>query len=517
MIPLIAAGLYGMAGWQNSKNRDRRNAREDAADARTHELHTAKMADIAAAQKIRDEEQAYKDDLKARLSAGQQTPVMQGIGDGGSSFDVKDPAAAVMMADMAAAKGENVALNDATRVSTGSVGATQNGTVAGKQVIADPAQAQAAAKSMALTEFQKLQARQQAAEKFGKMDISDDVRGKLQTLEKEGAFRALALAKNGDFEGAAKHYQATGADRMPEGARFDSAIVVDPATKAPRTVIRMVGKDGVPIIPDVDMALRSYLSPTEQYNMNKGDKTALLEDRRLTAAEKRVEIAEKAQQAQERKIDAFISGGGGRGGSGGGSSATAPAGTVNMDAIDKTLTPLFAREDPATGAKSLDTNALMTVRTLATRMPAAAAGDATGAAFQAHTMYTSALNSAGGDHAKAMQLIQQAINPPAAPTPMTGAANPQGQANPGRSVGQAAAPKERPTAKDPNVVAREMQANSQAHFRQATGKLEAFNKDPAVQQLRQDHSRALRAGKPMEANNIMRQIDEMKQKHMAQQ
>jgi hypothetical protein len=52
------------------------------------------------------------------------------------------------------------------------------------------------------------------------------------------------------------------------------------------------------------------------------------------------------------------------------------------------------------------------VRALALGTPAAKAGDTTGAVLQAYTIYTTALKNSGGDHTKAVAMLQQAINPP---------------------------------------------------------------------------------------------------------
>jgi hypothetical protein len=110
----------------------------------------------------------------------------------------------------------------------------------------------------------------------------------------------------------------------------------------------------------------------------------------------------------------------------GGDSQGAATGGVSMDAIDKQLQPLFTKNDPVTGAKALDTQALMTVRSLAMSMPAAFEGDATGAALQAHDRYTKALKAAGGSHEKAAQLLfakepPTQVAPPGVGTPQAGA------------------------------------------------------------------------------------------------
>lgn len=136
----------------------------------------------------------------------------------------------------------------------------------------------------------------------------------------------------------------------------------------------------------------------------------VVETAKTERANKELELKERKVASDEKKSDAMAF----KLMQGGGSNGSVPNGKVNMDAIDKALAPLFTKEDATSGAKVLDTNALMTVRALATRMPAAATGDAMGAALQAHTIYASALKNAGGDHTKAVQIIQQATNPQAA-------------------------------------------------------------------------------------------------------
>lgn len=106
----------------------------------------------------------------------------------------------------------------------------------------------------------------------------------------------------------------------------------------------------------------------------------------------------------------------------GGGGSPSPTG-INMDSIDKTLTGLFSKEDPNTGAKSLNTAGLAAVRQLALRTPAAANGDSTGAALQAYNAYEAAMVKAGGDSAVAMQMLNAAMAPPQAPAPQ---ANPIG-------------------------------------------------------------------------------------------
>lgn len=95
---------------------------------------------------------------------------------------------------------------------------------------------------------------------------------------------------------------------------------------------------------------------------------------------------------------------------------------VNMDAIDKQLTPLFKTKDE-TDVEVFDTDGMAFVRKLALSTPEAASGDATGAALRAHKVYTVALGKTGGDHQKAVAAINQAMAPkpsPAAPAAPAG-------------------------------------------------------------------------------------------------
>ena len=87
---------------------------------------------------------------------------------------------------------------------------------------------------------------------------------------------------------------------------------------------------------------------------------------------------------------------------------------LNMADVDKVLEPMFKTTDPVTQKETTNSAARLTVRSLATRMPAAAQGDAVGAALQAAQAYEKALTNAKGDHAKAVQLLKAAVRPAAA-------------------------------------------------------------------------------------------------------
>lgn len=136
----------------------------------------------------------------------------------------------------------------------------------------------------------------------------------------------------------------------------------------------------------------------------------LAEERRTKAQEDAAAAANKNADTNARKLDLMFQRMGQQ--SQGGQT---PQGLVMGD-VDKVLSPLYTVKDEM-GAAKVDTVALLAVRSLATRMPAAQVGDAAGAALQAHNLYQRAIQQAGGDHKKAMDLIVAASAPPAAPAP----------------------------------------------------------------------------------------------------
>lgn len=269
----LASFLVGMGGGYLKADRQRsEDERRAKLDARDQQLHEAKMQEIIATQAARQEDADFKTANRVAMSAGKTDGGYQITDAAGSNAFTKDLDAAVALGDMAATKNTDMQAGAATRVSTGRTGATMQGTVAGSQVFQDPIKAQEFAKTQTMSDWAKMKARQEVADEFGKMELSDDIRGKLLKLESEGAFNAYQLALNGDNEGAAKVYQSTGQNRLPEGAFFTSAEVEDPATKIKRRVVSVMGKDGQPIVPDLDRALRSYLSPEARYNMERNDR-----------------------------------------------------------------------------------------------------------------------------------------------------------------------------------------------------------------------------------------------------
>lgn len=395
------AGFGG--GYVNGMQRKQDRERQAKLDAQGQQLHEARMQDILAAQAARQDDANFKEANRVAVSAGKTDGGYQITDAAGSNAFTKDADAAAVLGDMAAAKNTDVQNNAATRVSTGRTGATMQGTVAGNQVFQDPAKAQEFAKTQTMSDWAKMDARRQVAEEFGKMDLSDDLRGRLLKLESEGAFNAYRLAANGDYEGAAKVYQSSGKNRLPEGAFFTSAEVEDPATKIRRRVVSVMGKDGQPIVPDLDQALRTYLSPSERYTMEKGD-------RDYTLNERKTRVAEQNAALSERKLDGMLTGliGSGRGGGSGSQNG------INSDAIDGYLVPNLGSVN-AEGTKVPANPAVINlVRSVAFQLPQAVT-DPKGAAYTAHIAWTKALTAAGGDEQKASALLQQALQP-AAPT-----------------------------------------------------------------------------------------------------
>ncbi len=402
-IPLIAAALYGMAGYQNNKSRERDNERQDKADARqakldaqNAELHDARMQDMYQAQALRQDDVNFKEANKVAASAGKTDAGFQVTDSAGSNAFTKDADAAAMLGNMATAKNEGAQTNNASRVSTGRTGATMQGTVAGNQVFQDPAKAEAFAKTQAMGDYAKLKARQEVADEYGKMDLSDEIRIKMQKLESEGAFKAYSLAQSGDYEGAAKVYQSTGNGRLPEGAKFIGNEVEDPTTKTMRKVISIVGADRKPIVADVDQALRSYLSPEARYTMESKDRADVRDGRRLDIAEKNADTAEKRLGILE-------------------SSKSKTTG-INSDAIDGYLVPSLGSINADGNKVQANPAVINLVRNVAFQLPQASV-DPKGAAYTAHLAWTKSLSAAGGDEQKAMILLNQALQPAATSQP----------------------------------------------------------------------------------------------------
>lgn len=241
---------------------------------------------------------------------------------------------------------------------------------------------------------------------------------RMTTMETEGVTAALGLLRAGAPDQAMEAFQKSGSLRLPEGSKFVQVDGTNMFTGKPGKVWSVVGPDGKTIVADVGQVTSKYLGIADQFKFDAdiatgqqaqanadrdyGIKLADLEIRANEAKSKQEERALRAEIAQLRAS---------RAGAGSG------AGGVSMDGIDKQLSALFTKEDPMSGAKTLDTGAFMAVRQLALRTPQAAAGDSTGAALQAYNAYSAALAKAGGNSAVALQLLNAAMSPQASDQP----------------------------------------------------------------------------------------------------
>lgn len=107
---------------------------------------------------------------------------------------------------------------------------------------------------------------------------------------------------------------------------------------------------------------------------------------------------------------------------------------LDMGEIDKALQDLYTGKD-ADGNTVRNTQGHLFVRDLARAMPEAGKGDSMGAVLHAHQRYQAALSAAGGDHKKAVELMNKFVAAKAAP-----AAGGQPQGSGGAQPAQAAPP-----------------------------------------------------------------------------
>lgn len=240
----------------------------------------------------------------------------------------------------------------------------------------------------------------------------------MQTAMRQGELGEIQLA-NAKFQQRIGDWMGGGFDGFRDGLnsyeggpfkgkKVDFVLSADGKT---RSVVE--------ILPDGQQKPTGLVVP----NSNEGlyqlgyilDKSVTPADRlKMHRDEKRLEIEQQKADATDKRNEAYMQsllrrasgGGSGRGKAAGGQAA---AGGLNMDALDKQLTPLFATEDPTTGAKSVNAQGLMAVRQLALFTPSAARGDSTGAALEAYNVYSNALKVSGGDQAKALGVVQQMI------------------------------------------------------------------------------------------------------------
>lgn len=295
----MAAVLAGIGtGLVAGKEEKEKKARQARLDQQANDLHTARMSEINDAQTERQTERDYKGAMAAALSAG-KTDAGQVVTDAtGSNAFTKDADAAVVMQDMAQTLNGGAQAAPATRVLTGMQGATQRGTIPGQQVFTDPAKAQEFAQSMPMTEYAKLQARKAVAEQYGKLDVADDVRVKLESLASRGVFQAGSLLDAGNADAALKVLQNANPDLVPKGAQFKQVDVPDMFDRSKTTkgwALVAPGAEGQPesvLVGDFRDAVFGYLTPEKQFDA----KRALATDARA---------ANQWQQTFEQNAEQF--------------------------------------------------------------------------------------------------------------------------------------------------------------------------------------------------------------------
>ena len=400
-------------GYFKAQDKKYERERQQKLDAQANELHTAKMSEIVAAQDERQRERDFREANVAALSAG-KTDTGQVVTDAaGSNAYTKDADAAAVLQDMAQTANGGAQVAPATRVLTGMQGATQRGTIPGQQVFTDPAKAQEFAQSMPMSEYAKMQARKTIAEQYGKLEIADDMRGKLENLASKGVFKAGSLLDAGNADGALKVLQDMNPDLVPKGAQFkqvDVPDMFDRTKTAKGWALVAPGAEGQPervLVGDFRDAVFGYLTPQEQFaTKHTLNKSAL--DARKT------EVAERQAATAERKIDLLLMGAGRSGGGGGGRGGAKDGGgpAVWDDKADAYLRERYTTKDPSTGEVRVDGSGLQFGKTLALAVSQNNGGDHTkglGYAFQKDNELRAAATDKTGkyDAAKHEQLRQQ--------------------------------------------------------------------------------------------------------------
>ena len=318
-------------GYFKAEDKKYERERQQKLDAQANELHTARMSEISATQDERQRERDFREANVAALSPG-KTDTGQVVTDAaGSNAYTKDADAAVVLQDMAQTANGGAQVAPATRVLTGMQGATQRGTIPGQQVFTDPAKAQEFAQSMPMTEYAKLQARKAVAEQYGKLEIADDMRGKLENLASKGVFKAGSLLDAGNADGALKVLQDMNPDLVPKGAQFKQVDVPDMFDRSKTTkgwALAAPGAEGQPervLVGDFRDAVFGYLTPQEQFASRRALRTDARDERKTTVAERQADIAERRLGALEARASGGGGGSGGGRGGGGRGEADAPS------------------------------------------------------------------------------------------------------------------------------------------------------------------------------------------------
>ena len=317
-------------GYFKAEDKKYERERQQKLDAQANELHTAKMSEILAAQDERQRERDFREANVAALSAG-KTDVGQVVTDAaGSNAYTKDADAAAIMQDMAQTANGGAQVAPATRVLTGAQGATQRGTIPGQQVFTDPAKAQEFAQSMPMSEYAKLQARKAVAEQYGKLEIADDMRTKLENLAQKGVFKAGSLLDAGNADGALKVLQDMNPDLVPKGAQFkqvDVPDMFDHSKTAKGWALVAPGAEGQPervLVGDFRDAVFGYLTPQER--MAQDHKVRELQLRQRELEEVKIPNAEMQRELLSIKTALAQMRGGGGGGGGAAAGGDTPQG-----------------------------------------------------------------------------------------------------------------------------------------------------------------------------------------------
>lgn len=333
-IASFIAGFGG--GYIKAKDKEYDRERQEKLDAQANELHTARMAEIVEAQNERQNERDFRNANAAALSAGKTDTGHQVTDAAGSNAYTKDADAAAVLQDMAQTANGGAQVAPATRVLTGMQGATQRGTIPGQQVFTDPAKAQEFAQTMPMSEYAKLKARKDVAEQYGKLEIADDLRGKLENLASKGVFKASSLLDAGNADGALKVLQDMNPDLVPKGAQFKQVDVPDMFDHSKTTkgwALVAPGAEGQPervLVGDFRDAVFGYLTPQEQFANRRALRTDARDERKTAVAEQQADTA-------ARKLDVLLMRGMGGGGSGSGVRAGAQdgGGTTSFDPLAK--------------------------------------------------------------------------------------------------------------------------------------------------------------------------------------
>jgi len=435
-IPLIAAALYGMAGWQNNNNRKRTEARQDMDDAWAEKERKRKEQEWDEADQLKialKDAGAVRTEQQGTITQGQtggmtqrafnQNPEEAQRVKGMMDAEAEMTGAAPAMAQPGTAITGKMSRGHQIGQTMGAMGADPNSPEAVAQRTAQAYRQngqwdKALTMENALMESQLKKLNLTTAQgKFARDEFNRILNKTIssQPTAEDGIAKVLSDTQLGDLKGVTAKYRPSADGKSVEYYGVDAQGKETPLTtlpKGPAGVLAFMQHAG-----QVDFEDKlNYLVEQAKAERDQANKNRI--------HELDVTKAKNTNTYQMGMLELNRT----RASNAGGDSQGAATGGVSMDAIDKQLQPLFTKNDPVTGAKALDTQALMTVRSLAMSMPAAFEGDATGAALQAHDRYTKALKAAGGSHEKAAQLLfakepptQGQVAPPGVGTPQAGA------------------------------------------------------------------------------------------------